>query len=822
MFTAGAGRLNLAPMKRCAWLLWVVFAAGLIAGVVRLRFDTEILHLLPSRLGVVRGLGLYQRHFTDPREVIITIEAPTAETAESGARAVARLLGAESNLVSWAAWQPTWVEKPDEAAELIAFLWLNQPPPVVAEMVGRLASANLTNTLEETRERLATSFSPADMAMGGYDPYGFLRLPESLAGASPAIGASHDSFVSADGMLRLVIVRAHPELGDYRACRAWMADLRRAVDTGRDSGVIPAGIRVGYTGRPAFVDEISSGMENDMAGSSSGTLAVIAILFWLTHRRLRPLVWLLLVMLMILAGTLALGGLCLGTINVMSMGFAAILLGLAEDFGIVIYQESRSHPDLDAPALRRRVRPGIFWSAITTAGAFFALNLSVLPGLGQLGTLVALGILLAAVVMLFGYLPPLLRLRRGTDGSRHEGRGERLLLFQPICVMPARFSWGMTVLLACVAVAVLWSRGLCFDRSSGALEPRNSQAQETLARVQGLLGQGRDSLIILLPGRNESEVALRLSRANGILSEAVSRREIAGFTLPTALWPDPENQSANRAALASLVQRSKELHDAALAAGFTAEALRMTEEVLRCWASAPSGESAIWPSNGSSRWFLDKVAARGEGTVIALGAIQPATNAVASGVVGADWARELDAAGAIVTGWGLLGGTIFDQVLRELPFVLLPILAVVVGSLWLAFRSMRDVLLSFATLAFSALMLGALMAALGWKWNLMNVMSLPLLLGMGVDFSIHMQLALRDYRGDRLAVRRSIGRALLLAGATTVAGFASLAFSTNRGMASLGRTCALGITLTLLVAVYLLPVWWRGTCPPNRDGPIRE
>src|SRR5207247_2602102 len=77
------------------------------------------------------------------------------------------------------------------------------------------------------------------------------------------------------------------------------------------------------------------------------------------------------------------------------------------------------------------------------------------------------------------------------------------------------------------------------------------------------------------------------------------------------------------------------------------------------------------------------------------------------------------------------------------------------------------------------------------------------------DFSIHIQLALRRYEGDRLAVRRSVGTALLLAGATTVAGFGSLAFSTNTGMASLGKVCALGIILPLAIAVYLLPVWWK-------------
>ena len=71
------------------------------------------------------------------------------------------------------------------------------------------------------------------------------------------------------------------------------------------------------------------------------------------------LLWLLFLLLVTLAGTTALGGLFLGTINVISMGFACILAGLAEDFGIVIYQESRSHPELNAAQLRRETAPGM-------------------------------------------------------------------------------------------------------------------------------------------------------------------------------------------------------------------------------------------------------------------------------------------------------------------------------------------------------------------------------------------------------------------------------------------------------------------------------
>ena len=59
------------------------------------------------------------------------------------------------------------------------------------------------------------------------------------------------------------------------------------------------------------------------------------------------------------------------------------------------------------PEIRRAIAPSILWAAITTISAFLVLNLGGLPGLAQLGTLVAIGIGLAALVMVMIYLPPL-------------------------------------------------------------------------------------------------------------------------------------------------------------------------------------------------------------------------------------------------------------------------------------------------------------------------------------------------------------------------------------------------------------------------------
>jgi len=128
--------------------------------------------------------------------------------------------------------------------------------------------------------------------------------------------------------------------------------------------------------------------------------------------------------------------------------------------------------------------------------------------------------------------------------------------------------------------------------------------------------------------------------------------------------------------------------------------------------------------------------------------------------------------------------------------------------LYLAFHRPFEILLSLAVLALSGLCLLAVMRLAGWSWNLLNLMALPLVLGTGVDYSIFMQLALKRHHGDVHQAYLSVGRALLLCGGTAIAGFGSLAWSSNAGMASLGQVCAVGVGSNMLIAIFLLPIWW--------------
>src|ERR1017187_1731554 len=114
-------------LKRWWWALLVVAVS---LGLWRLRFDVDILDLLPPDEPTVQGLKLYQQHFTNARELVVALRASDSDTAEKLAGQLAARLRQETNLVAEVTWQPPWMEKPEQLGELLGWLWFNQPPEI--------------------------------------------------------------------------------------------------------------------------------------------------------------------------------------------------------------------------------------------------------------------------------------------------------------------------------------------------------------------------------------------------------------------------------------------------------------------------------------------------------------------------------------------------------------------------------------------------------------------------------------------------------------------------------------------------------------------
>ena len=813
-------------LKRWWWVLLLV-AIGL--GACRLRFDVDILNLLPPDEPTVQGLKLYQEHFANARELIVTLRAPDAGQAEQLAGELADRLRQQTNLVSEVTWQAPWMEHPEQLGELLGWLWFNQPPEAFGSLTNQLAPDQLKPALEQTKEALATSMSPMDLARHEFDPFNLLAMPALTNLSSFSSGQNQQMFASPDGKFRLLYVESAVDLGSYRSCENWLKAIHAIVGAPGTNGVV-----VRYTGRPVFVEEIATSMQRDMSHSVGITSTVIALLFWLTHRRWRPMLWLLALLMLILGATLALGGLVLGTISVVALGFAAVLLGLAVDYAVVHYQEALAHPQMTVPEIRRAIAPSILWAAITTMSAFLVLNLGGLPGLGQLGTLVAIGIALSALVMVMIYLPPLFPERRKPRPNQPPFRWWNYFVApqQPVMAEMTRSAGGspasfnprtsrprsvllLTGLILLVAGAVLCFRQPGLDRTGNALQPQHGKAQTTLDEITSELGLPPQPLWVIISGKDELELYQRLTNADRGLNDAVSNHVIGQYLLPTALWPRVEFQSANRTTATVLGTKGPLLQNAALDDGFNSNALVLTEELVKTWARAGATTNVFWPTNHLSQWLLKRFITRSPDEWLVMGLVYPATNRVESAAL-TGLSTRLAKNGALLSSWELLGGATLKRVQSRMWEVVTPMVVLVLLSLWFAFRRATEIVLGVVVLCLSGLCLLAVMAVSGWTWNLMNLMALPLMLGTGVDYTLFIQLALRRHGGDLGAVRRSVGRALMLCGGTAVAGFGSLGFSSNPGMASLGKVCAVGIGANMLISVFLLPTWWRLLSPKSK------
>ena len=95
---AGGLALPMKPRLLRWWWLWLVIPMAF--GLARLHFDVEVMNLLPADLPVVEGLKLYQKHFANADELIVTVQSSDPEATEAAARELALALRAQTNLVA--------------------------------------------------------------------------------------------------------------------------------------------------------------------------------------------------------------------------------------------------------------------------------------------------------------------------------------------------------------------------------------------------------------------------------------------------------------------------------------------------------------------------------------------------------------------------------------------------------------------------------------------------------------------------------------------------------------------------------------------------
>ena len=521
-------------------------------GLSRITLNVDVLALLPQELPEVQGVQIFYKHFSRPDELIITLEG---DELESAAESLAAELEKHSDLVDSVVWNLPLQSNPEAASDLLAYLWLNADPSSVKELAARLTPKPLEAELVEVIEDLSTGFPDQNSYLRAYDPLGLISsLPGGMESAGMNSSGSDSAFSSADQHFRVLYVKIPgEEIMDYKQASLWLEEIKAVVEKHASW----ESAKVAYTGEPAFVAEIGTAMERDMSRSVTSTIILICLFFWILHRRLVPLFWLMIMLGVTFGLTLAIGSLVIGELSIMSVGFAAILIGLTIDYGVILYKEARLTPG-DPVALKRLMGPSIIWAATTTAAVFFALQFSGFPGIAQLGVLVAIGVLVGSAVMLLFYSPVAARSAMGLSSQ------DRELSQKPDALKAtAGASWarGMSWLVPFVSVVILGVFGFPrFAENFKPLQLRDSPSMNAMDEMEKRLVMGDDgarSLVIVADSLSELPDKIKTAREK--LSAAVRGKALASFVLPDGLIPNLENQKANREVIAGIIANQQRL-----------------------------------------------------------------------------------------------------------------------------------------------------------------------------------------------------------------------------------------------------------------------
>ena len=350
------------------------------------------------------------------------------------------------------------------------------------------------------------------------------------------------------------------------------------------------------------------------------------------------------------------------------------------------------------------------------------------------------------------------------------------------------------------------------DFGSAVLRPDKSEAFDVFDTIEQRMLNTRTE-----PGRNVPLVfaakdAITLRESILATQKILKSDEVEALLLPLALVPDEVAQKANLAAFESLSAREDALKQAIDAAGFTDAAFALTQNVFRQWREWAAAKTAppLWPKPIVFENLGGIVSTHAKHGLMAIGSMRLAPGRTLENAPVLHGVEKTP--GAHPAGWAFLRTSLEPLLKQEILRVCLPTVIIACILFLLVFHGRQERIFAFFTLAASGWILLGGMSALGLTWNLMSVGAVPLCLGLGLDFTIHVMHALRepDMTRERVA---SLGRSLAYCGLSTGLGFGALAVGSNRGLITLGMTAMIGVLTVLITAAFALPwVWFRRQC----------
>jgi hopanoid biosynthesis associated RND transporter like protein HpnN len=644
------------------------------------------------------------------------------------------------------------------------------------------------------------------------------------------------------------LIRVSPVL-DYEALKPGAA----ASDTIRKEavalGLTPDhGVRVRLTGPIAMADEEFATVADGALWNVLLTAAAVLLILWVALRSARVI---FAVMLSLFAGlviTAALGLAMVGALNLISVAFAVLFVGIGVDFGIqfaVRYRAERhrnNNLNLALGSAANLIAKPLALAAAATAAGFYAFLPTAYLGVSELGLIAGTGMIVAFFTSIT-MVPALLTLLRAP--AERDAIGYRLLA--PVDRFMAKYRIPILIgtLILVVAGLPLLAK-LKFDFNPLNLRSAKAESVATLLELMKDAETSPNAINILGPSLGEA--ASLAAKLNGLpeISETVTLQsfvpekqdEKLAIIGDAASLLDPTLDVAEIAVAPSDEETRQALDDAAKAyremqgeEAETADAAKMAQSLQALANTTPERRAEVEKALLSGlKLRLEQIRASLKAEAISLDTLPSDLKQ--------DWIAKDGRARIEVRPSGDPNDNanmerFANAVLRVAPeatgtpiliqesaktivhaFLQAGALALISITLILAFVLKRasDVLVTLVPLLLAAVVTLELTVLLGLPLNFANIIALPLLLGVGVAFKIYYVLAWRE--GETSLLASPLTRAVLFSAATTATAFASLWLSNHPGTSSMGKLLSLALLTTLVAAVLFQPILMG---PPRQD-----
>jgi uncharacterized protein len=621
--------------------------------------------------------------------------------------------------------------------------------------------------------------------------------------------------------------------------------------------------RVRITGSVALADEEFASVAEGAVAGLIGSFLLISLWLFLAVRSWRLIAPILLTLGLGLMLTLLFATIAVGTLNLVSVGFGILFVGIAVDFAIqfcVRYRENRhEHPNPAAAMTEtgRRVGGQILVAAAATSAGFLAFVPTDFQGVAELGLIAGIGMLIAFLCTLT-FLPAAIGLFR-PHGERAEVGFHWAAPLDEIVRRRRRPLLAMFGLLGGLGVILLPRLG--FDADPLHTKNPNTEAMQTLydledspltnpftidilasdttaaaglaERLRGLSTVSEVLSINTFVPKDQQAKLAQIEDASTLLGPSLVPREPAGPDTPAeirtaaamalekigpALAKLPPNHVL--AAIAGDLGKLRAAPESVLLSvdrALTRFLPTQLDELRTVLGAQPVGLQDI-PLELARDWML----ADGRARIQVLPRSEARSTSGLAKFVNEVTALAPDAGGSAVT-IEATSATIVGS-FRAAAISALVAIAII---LLVALRRPLDVSLVLAPLLLSSLMTVVVIVLLPLLLNYANIIALPLLLGVGVSFNIYFVMNWRA--GQTSVLGSATARAILFSALTTGTAFGSLALSGHPGTASMGRLLLISLGCTLIASLVFIPallaaIPWprRGVEEPSPAGALKS